>query len=103
MAPWDRRWSIQNRLRDCLLIGNDGGNYHTPLCKLKAQPRRARLGLRGLGASLGAANLDSGRSRPKSSPVHELLPRSEYWPVMPPEQTPERVRDRILEFRRMVG
>jgi pimeloyl-ACP methyl ester carboxylesterase len=32
--------------------------------------------------------------------LRELLPRPEFWPVMPPEQTPERVRDRILEFRR---
>ena len=32
--------------------------------------------------------------------LRELLPRPELWPVMPPEQTPERVRDRILEFGR---
>ena len=32
--------------------------------------------------------------------LREMLPRSEYWPVMPPEQSPERVRDRILEFGR---
>jgi len=32
--------------------------------------------------------------------LRELLPQPEFWPVMPPEQTPERVRDRILEFRR---
>ena len=32
--------------------------------------------------------------------LRELLPRPEFWPVMPPEQTPERVRDRILEFGR---
>jgi pimeloyl-ACP methyl ester carboxylesterase len=32
--------------------------------------------------------------------LRELLPRPEFWPVMPPEQTPERVRDRILEFSR---
>ena len=32
--------------------------------------------------------------------LREMLPRSEYWPVMPPEQAPERVRDRILEFGR---
>jgi len=24
----------------------------------------------------------------------------DYWPIMPPEQTPERVRDRIPEFGR---
>lgn len=30
--------------------------------------------------------------------LRELLPQPEYWPVMPPEQTPDRVRDRILEF-----
>jgi len=24
----------------------------------------------------------------------------DYWPIMPPEQTPERVRDRTLEFGR---
>ncbi len=32
--------------------------------------------------------------------LREMLPKSDYWPVMPPEQTPERVRDRILEFGR---
>jgi pimeloyl-ACP methyl ester carboxylesterase len=32
--------------------------------------------------------------------LRELLPRPEFWPVMPPEQTSERVRDRILEFGR---
>jgi len=32
--------------------------------------------------------------------LHELLPRPEFWTVMPPEQTPERVRDRIIEFGR---
>jgi pimeloyl-ACP methyl ester carboxylesterase len=32
--------------------------------------------------------------------LRELLPTPEFWPVMPPEQTPDRVRDRILEFRR---
>ncbi len=30
--------------------------------------------------------------------LRELLPQSEFWDVMPPEQSPERVRDRILEF-----
>jgi len=33
--------------------------------------------------------------------LRELLPKAEYWPVMPPEQA--RVRERILEFRRKVG
>jgi hypothetical protein len=32
--------------------------------------------------------------------LRELLPKSEFWPVMPPDQTPDRVRERILEFRR---
>jgi len=32
--------------------------------------------------------------------LRELLPQPEFWPVMPPDQTPERVRDRILEFGR---
>ena len=32
--------------------------------------------------------------------LRELLPQPEFWPVMPPEQTPDRVRDRILEFGR---
>lgn len=32
--------------------------------------------------------------------LRELLPRPEFWPVMPPEQTPDSVRDRILEFGR---
>jgi pimeloyl-ACP methyl ester carboxylesterase len=35
--------------------------------------------------------------------LREMLPASEYWPVMPPEQTPERVRDRTLEFGRAHG
>jgi pimeloyl-ACP methyl ester carboxylesterase len=35
--------------------------------------------------------------------VRELMPKSQYWPVMPPDQAPERVRERILEFRRAVG
>ena len=35
--------------------------------------------------------------------LRELLPKAEFWPVMPPEQTPERVRDRILEFGRAHG
>jgi len=26
--------------------------------------------------------------------------KAEFWPVMPPEQTPDRVRERILEFGR---
>ena len=30
--------------------------------------------------------------------LREVLPQPEFWPVMPPEQTPERVRNRILEF-----
>ena len=32
--------------------------------------------------------------------LRELLPQPEFWNVMPPEQTPERVRDRIVEFGR---
>src|SRR5262249_16159856 len=32
--------------------------------------------------------------------LREMLPQPELWPVMPPEQTAERVRDRILEFGR---
>ncbi len=32
--------------------------------------------------------------------LRELLPQPEFWPVMPPEQTAPRVRDRILEFGR---
>ena len=32
--------------------------------------------------------------------LRELLPKAEFWPVMPPEQTPDRVRERILEFGR---
>lgn len=32
--------------------------------------------------------------------LRELLPQPEFWPVMPPEQTPDRVRDRIVEFGR---
>lgn len=32
--------------------------------------------------------------------LRELLAQPEFWPVMPPEQTPDCVRDRILEFGR---
>jgi pimeloyl-ACP methyl ester carboxylesterase len=32
--------------------------------------------------------------------LRELLPHAEFWPIMPPEQTPDRVRERILEFGR---
>jgi len=32
--------------------------------------------------------------------LRELLPKPEFWPTMPPDQTPDRVRDRILEFGR---
>jgi len=32
--------------------------------------------------------------------LRELLPQPEFWSVMPPEQTPDRVRDRIVEFGR---
>jgi len=32
--------------------------------------------------------------------LRELLPQPEFWPVMPPEQTPDRVRERIVEFGR---
>ncbi len=35
--------------------------------------------------------------------LRELLAQPEFWPVMPPEQAPERVRDRILEFARAHG
>ena len=30
--------------------------------------------------------------------LRELLPQPEFWPVMPPDQSADRVRDRILEF-----
>jgi hypothetical protein len=30
----------------------------------------------------------------------DQAPQAEFWPVMPPEQTPDRVRERILEFGR---
>jgi hypothetical protein len=32
--------------------------------------------------------------------LRELLPKAEFRPVMPPVQTPDRVRERILEFGR---
>jgi hypothetical protein len=32
--------------------------------------------------------------------LRELLPQPDFWPTMPPDQTPDRVRDRILEFGR---
>ncbi len=35
--------------------------------------------------------------------LRELMPKAEFWPVMPPDQSPDRVRERILEFRRKVG
>lgn len=35
--------------------------------------------------------------------LKELLPQADLWGAMPPEQIPERVRDRILEFGRAHG
>ena len=35
--------------------------------------------------------------------LRELLPQSEFWNVMPPEQTTQKVCDRILEFCRARG
>jgi pimeloyl-ACP methyl ester carboxylesterase len=35
--------------------------------------------------------------------VRELLPKSEFWNVMPPEQSTQKVCDRILEFCRVHG
>jgi hypothetical protein len=32
--------------------------------------------------------------------LRELLPKAEFWPVMRPEQTPDRLGERILEFGR---
>ena len=32
--------------------------------------------------------------------LRELLPESTFWPVMPPDQSPDRVRDCLLEFSR---
>ena len=35
--------------------------------------------------------------------LRELLPAQEFWPVMPPNQAPDAVRDRIIEFRNTHG
>jgi len=35
--------------------------------------------------------------------LRELLPKSEFWNVMPPEQTTQKICDRILEFCRVHG
>ncbi len=35
--------------------------------------------------------------------LRELLPKAEFWNVMPPEQTTQKVCDRILEFCRVHG
>jgi pimeloyl-ACP methyl ester carboxylesterase len=35
--------------------------------------------------------------------LKELLPKPQLWPIMPPHQTSDNVRDRILEFRRTIG
>jgi hypothetical protein len=32
--------------------------------------------------------------------LRELLPKAEFWPVMPPDQTSDRVRERIVAFGR---
>ena len=48
-----------------------------------------------MGCSVAPAHATSGAHY-----LRELLPQPEYWAVMPPEQTPERVRERILEFGR---
>lgn len=35
--------------------------------------------------------------------IKELLPNGQLWPIVPPNQTSENVRERILEFRRAVS
>jgi len=35
--------------------------------------------------------------------LKELLPKPQLWPIVPPNQTSDNVRERILEFRRTVG
>ena len=35
--------------------------------------------------------------------VSELMPKAQLWPILPPNQTSDNVRERILEFRRAVG
>ena len=35
--------------------------------------------------------------------VKELLPKPQLWPIVPPNQNSDNVRERILEFRRAVG
>jgi hypothetical protein len=40
------------------------------------------------------------RSRLWLGPPRELVPKAELWPVMPPDQTPDRVPEGILEFGR---
>ncbi len=35
--------------------------------------------------------------------LKELLPKPQLWPIVPPNQTSDNVRERILEFRRSVG
>jgi hypothetical protein len=32
--------------------------------------------------------------------LRELLPRADFWNVMPPEQTTQKVCDRLLDFCR---
>jgi len=35
--------------------------------------------------------------------LRELMPKAELWPLLPPHQTSDNVRERIVEFHRMVG
>lgn len=35
--------------------------------------------------------------------LKELLPKPQLWPIVPPNQTSDNVRERILEFRKTVG
>jgi len=46
------------------------------------------------------ARYDGGHSEETMTTVNIDHLEVDYWPIMPPEQTPERVRDRTLEFGR---
>ena len=46
---------------------------------------------------------DSSHATSGAHYLRECLPKNEFWNVMPPEQTTQKVCDRVLEFCRIHG
>jgi len=62
-----------------------------------SRPRRGAPGY--ADAALIIPTYDPARATSGAHYLREMLPQV-YWPVVPSEQTPERVRARVLEFGR---